>query len=76
MATKLNDLNLGLERDKTAGIFENLVDRAVLAEKLSLSPSYISKLMKSEGLPYFKIGRAVRFKLSEVMKFLSERKRP
>ena len=59
-----------------ASIFENLVKRKVLAERLSLSPSYISKLMKDEGLPYLKIGRAVRFKLSEVVEFLERRKRP
>lgn len=57
-------------------IFENLIDRKVLANKLSLSPSYISKLMAEEGLPYFKIGRSVRFKLSEVVEFLERRKRP
>lgn len=57
-------------------VFENLVDRAELAIRLSLSESYISKLMCEEGLPYFKIGRAVRFKLSEVVEFLERRKRP
>ncbi|MGE3683064.1 MAG: helix-turn-helix transcriptional regulator [Bdellovibrionales bacterium] len=59
-----------------AQFFLNLVDRTELANRLSLSPSYISKLMKDEGLPYFKIGRAVRFKMSEVVEFLSKRRRP
>ena len=57
-------------------LFENLVDRTELAMRLSLSPSYISKLMKNDGLPSLKIGRSVRFKLSEVVEFLQRRKRP
>ena len=61
---------------KAGQIFENFIDRKQLAEKLSLSPSYISKLMFYEGLPHYKIGRAARYKLSEVMTFLQERKRP
>ncbi len=54
--------------------FENLVNRYELAKRLSLSPSYISMLMKYESLPYYKIGRSTRFKLSEVMGFLERRR--
>lgn len=57
-------------------LFEILVDRKELARLLGLSPSYISKLMKYEGMPYFKIGRSVRFKLSEVVEFLKRRRSP
>lgn len=57
-------------------LFENLVDRVRLAVLLSVSPSYISKLMAEEGLPHYKIGRSTRYKLSEVMAFLKRRKRP
>jgi len=53
-----------------------IVTRKQLAEILQLSPSFISKLMSEKGLPYFKIGRAVRFQLKEVMRFLEERKMP
>lgn len=59
-----------------AQFFDNLLDRKTLASRLSLSPSYISKLMAQEGLPYRKIGRAVRFSMVEVMAFLEQRRRP
>lgn len=65
-----------MKHPSTAMFFENLVNREELAGRLSLSPSYISKLMRDEGLPYLKIGRATRFKLSEVVEFLERRKRP
>ena len=57
-------------------IFENLIDRKDLAELMGLSPSYVSKLMADEGLPYLKIGRSVRYEWSEVKSWLSKRKRP
>lgn len=53
--------------------FEKLVTKRRLAEELALSESCISKLMASEGLPYFKIGRAVRYRISEVVRWLHER---
>lgn len=57
--------------------FENLlVDRKELARLLMVSPSFISKLMSKEGLPFRKIGRATRYRLSEVMVFLDRRIRP
>jgi excisionase family DNA binding protein len=57
-------------------IFENLVDKKQLAKLMSLSVSYIDKMMAQEGLPHFKIGRAVRYRFSEVTAFLERRKRP
>lgn len=57
-------------------LFDNLIDRKQLAQKLGVSPSFISKMMVLEGLPYIKLGRAVRFDLREVMAFLKERKYP
>jgi excisionase family DNA binding protein len=63
--------------NSTTLIFENqLVDRKRLAEHLSLAPSTISRMMAEEGLPHYKIGKSCRFKISEVMAFLQERKRP
>lgn len=55
--------------------FENLIGKKQLAEKLSFSLSYIDKLMAQDGLPHFKIGRAVRYRFSEVVTFLERRKR-
>lgn len=58
-------------------LFEiQMVDRNQLAKLISLSPSYISRLMSEESLPHYKIGKSVRFKIEEVMEFLNERKRP
>jgi excisionase family DNA binding protein len=56
--------------------FENLLDKKQLAESLGLSRSYISKLMTFESLPYVKIGRAVRFRQSEVLAWLQHRRKP
>ncbi|MBY0469739.1 helix-turn-helix domain-containing protein [bacterium] len=58
--------------------FENqhYVTRKRLAELLSVCPSYISKLMRYEGLPHFKIGRAVRFSVREVTEWLKKRSKP
>lgn len=47
-----------------------------LSVALSISLSYVDKLMTDEGLPHYKIGRSVRFNLSEIMAFLERRKRP
>lgn len=56
--------------------FENLVTKRKLSEKMSLSESYISLLMSENGLPHFKIGRAVRFRVQEVQAWLQKRSRP
>ena len=54
---------------------EALLTREQLARYLSLSQSYVSKLQAEEGLPIYRIGTAVRFRLGEVEKWLKERKR-
>lgn len=56
--------------------FGNLIDRGELARLLGVSPSFISKMMVEEGLPYFKIGRAVRYDVKSVKSWLLERKMP
>ena len=73
--TTTNDQNSKLSVDHP--IFEiHMVDRNQLAKMISLSPSYISRLMAEESLPHYKIGKSVRFIIKEVMAFLNERKRP
>ena len=52
--------------------FENLVNKSQLAQHLDFSESYINKLM-TFGLPRIKSGRAVRFRISEVMTWLERR---
>ena len=56
--------------------FEKLVDKKQLAELIGMSPQYIDKQMSLGRIPYFKIGRSVRFKVSEVMAWLERMKRP
>lgn len=56
--------------------FEKLVTKEQLASTLEMGKSTISKLMVEEGLPYFKLGRAVRFRISEVVAWLERRHRP
>ena len=70
----------------TAEVFENLTDlerpletlvtKKQLAVRLALSQSYINHLMSDEGLPHFKIGRAVRFRVKEVVAWLQKRRQP
>ncbi len=71
-------LEQGFKEKTDQTFFENqkFVDRNCLAKIISLSPSYISKLVKEEGLPSYKIGKSLRFKITEVVEFLNERKRP
>lgn len=57
-------------------VFDKLVNKKQLAEQLEISQSYINKLMAEEGLPYFKLGRSVRFRISEVAEWLSKRRYP
>ena len=71
---KLQTSDLSVREVKLIDNF--LVDRRKLAEILSLAPSTISKMMADEGLPHYKIGKACRFKVSEVMAFLNNRRRP
>ena len=43
------------------------VDRAEIAEILRISQRYVSKLMREGMLPYYKLGKSVRFRVSEVV---------
>jgi len=45
-------------------------DKKGLAARWSISESKVEKMMKSEGLPYFRLGRKVLFRLSEVDEWL------
>ena len=52
--------------------FENFLTKKQLAEHLAFSESYINKLL-TQGMPRLKSGRAVRFRISEVMTWLERR---
>jgi excisionase family DNA binding protein len=56
--------------------FEKLVTKKQLAELLAVSEGFINKLMHQEGLPHLKLGRAVRYRVKEVVSWLQQRRRP
>ena len=73
LSHNINSIN---EPEFRAQVFENLLTKKLLSERLGLSQSYVSLLMKEEGLSHLKIGRAVRFRISEVAVWLQKRSRP
>ena len=48
------------------------IDKNCLAKRLSISISTVNNLM-AQGMPYLKIGKAVRFDIKEVLQWLKER---
>ncbi len=54
---------------------EDYIDIEELVLKLSVSHSFIFRLQAEEGLPHHKFGRATRYRISEVVAFLEERRR-
>ena len=56
--------------------FETLISKKELVSAFGVSSSFVNKLMAEEGLPYFKIGRAVRFRVSEISTWLEKRRIP
>lgn len=53
---------------------EQMIDREELAKALKMSIQYIDGAIKNERLPAYKLGKSVRFYLSEVQSWLKERK--
>ena len=56
--------------------FERLLTKKQLADLLEISTSYIDKLMALGEIPYLKIGKAVRFRQTEVLAWLQRRRKP
>jgi excisionase family DNA binding protein len=54
--------------------FENLLTKKQLAQMFCMGVSTISKLMDEHGLPHVKIGRSVRFRVSDVEAWLQKRR--
>jgi excisionase family DNA binding protein len=54
-------------------IFENLIDKKEFAKRIGMSESYVNKIMTT-GLPYYKVGRLVRFNWCEVAEWLERSK--
>lgn len=53
--------------------FEKLLTKNELSEALNVSVSLINKLCKNEDFPKIKIGKAIRFNLKDVMKWIEEK---
>lgn len=66
--TSTNDHNQLFEMQ----IAEDFLTKAMLAEKLCCSRSYVNKLMRQRKIPFLKIGRSVRFKYSDVVAALQK----
>lgn len=47
-------------------VAEGFIDKAQLAQRTMMSPRTLEDWMRQGRLPYYKLGRAVRFKWSEV----------
>lgn len=56
-------------------LFDNFIDKKRLCNVLGISLSFLNELMSRQGLPHFKIGRAVRFRLPDVMAWLERKGR-
>ncbi len=54
--------------------FEALISKKEIVVAFGVSSSFVNKLMAEEGLPHFKIGRAVRFRISDVSAWLEKRR--
>lgn len=52
---------------------ERYLTKRDLADLLGVSVGFVDTHMRESGLPYHKVGRSVRFKLSEVEKWIERR---
>lgn len=52
--------------------FEEYIDKAEVGKRLRMRPRTIDDWMKRGLLPYYKVGRSVRFKWSEVTTHLAQ----
>ncbi len=64
------------EKPANHNCFERYLTKKELAELLGFSEAYINILMKDEGLPHIKVGRAVRYQVGDVVSWLQKRRRP
>jgi excisionase family DNA binding protein len=53
---------------------EPLVDYQTIASETGLTISFIRKAQEHYKFPFYKIGGSVKFKISEVMKWIEDRK--
>ena len=81
-ATLGTSANSAIKSNQGSQLFENkigaqkLFDKKSLAKMWGISIRYVDKLMAIEGLPYFKIGKSVRFQSEAVSTWLLKRRMP
>jgi excisionase family DNA binding protein len=67
-------LNRRETRFTTVGtFFENLVTKRDLARMLCVSEGLINKLVGERGMPHIKLGRTIRFSVSEVKNWMMQK---
>lgn len=54
---------------------ERLVDIKELSAATGLTVGFINKAKREYSLPFYKLGKSVRYKVSEVLKWVEERKK-
>jgi predicted DNA-binding transcriptional regulator AlpA len=59
--------------DKKPDSFESLIDTEKLVELTGMGKTFIDSARVNLGLPHYKLGRSVRYRLSEVNRWLKER---
>lgn len=59
----------------TAMPFEYYIDKAEVSKRLCVQPRTVDDWMKKRILPFYKVGRSVRFKWSEIEKHLANTSR-
>jgi len=64
-------LDLEIE-SKTSKEFYTVIE---LAKYLNVNPNTIHKMKKRGDLPYYKIGRATRFKIDDAKKYLEKQRK-
>lgn len=53
--------------------FEVLIDTEALARLTGMGETFIVSARSNLGLPHYKLGRSIRYRLSEVNRWLKER---
>ncbi len=53
------------------GAGQRLLTKAELIEYLHISRSHVNRLVFERGLPHIKIGKSIRFRIDEVLAWLS-----
>ena len=56
----------------TASTLPRLLDITELAERLGTSQRHVRRLIADKRIPFFKVGRLIRFDPDEIMKWLDE----